>query len=152
MVTMDRKLQILLGAGIVLTIIAFIFNIYAGGVVAILVAVIVLSLFIMKDAENFPDVVVELKEDAKTVIIRNSGNSDAVKVHIALVPVNREYDIQVLAPDQINEYPLESMLSEAKAVVTFENVMGNLFSRTYELSSRGTYDPLKPMIPLFRYK
>jgi hypothetical protein len=149
---MDRKLQILLVAGIILTIIAFLVNIYAGGIVLILVAVIAMSLFIMKDTESLPDVVVELREDAKGVIIRNSGNSDAVKVHVALVPVNIEYDIQVIAPDQVNEYPLESMLAEAKAVATFENVMGNSFSRSYDLSARGTYDPLRPMIPLFRHK
>ena len=152
MVTMDRKLQILLIAGIILTIIAFLINIYAGGVVFILFAVLVMSLFIMQDTKTLPDVVVELKDDAKGIIIRNSGNSDAVKVHVALVPLNIEYDIPVLAPDQVNEYPLETMLAEAKAVAAFENVMGNSFSRSYELSSRGSYDPLKPMIPLFRHK
>ena len=152
MVTMDRKLQILLAAGILLTIIASIINIYAGGVVFILFAAIAMSFFIMQDTKNLPDVVVELKGDAKGIIIRNAGNSDAVKVHVALVPINIEYDIQVLAPDQVNEYPLDTMLPDAKAVATFENVMGETYSRSYELSSRGTYDPLKPMIPLFRHK
>lgn len=149
---MDRKLQILLIAGIVFTIIAFLINIYAGGIVFVLVAVLAMCLFIMQDTESLPDVIVELREDAKGITIRNGGNSDAVKVHVALVPVNLEYDIQVLAPDQVNEYPFETMLAEAKAVATFQNVMGNTFSRSYDLSARGTYDPLKPMIPLFRHK
>ena len=109
-----------------------------------------MSLFIMQDTKNLPDVVVELKEDAKGVVVRNSGNSDAVNVRVALVPVNIEYRIQTIAPDQVNEYPFESMLAEAKAVVTFENVMGDAFSRSYDLSARGSYDPLRPMIPLFR--
>lgn len=152
MKTMDRKFLILAGAGILLTIVASLISIYAGGVVLILVAVIAMSLFIMQDTKNLPDIVVELKEDAKGIIIRNSGNADAVNVHISLVPVNIEYNIQALAADQVNEYPLEAMLAEAKAVATFENVMGNAFSRTYDLSSRGSYDPLKPMIPLFRHK
>jgi hypothetical protein len=152
MKTMDRKFLILAGAGIILTIVASLISIYAGGVVLVLVAVIAMSLFIMQDTKNLPDVVVELKEDAKGIIIRNSGNADAVNVHVSLVPINIEYNIQALAADQVNEYPLEAMLGEAKAVATFENVMGGAFSRTYELSSRGSYDPLKPMIPLFRHK
>jgi hypothetical protein len=149
---MDRKLQILIGVGIILTIVAFIINIYAGGIVFIIVAVLAMSLFIMKDTENLPDILVELKEDAKGIIIRNSGNADAVNVRVSLVPLNIEYTIQTLAADQVNEYPLETMLAEAKAVVTFENVMGNAFSRSYDLSARGSYDPLRPMIPLFRQK
>jgi hypothetical protein len=149
---MDRKFLILAGAGIILTIAASLISIYAGGVVLVLVAVIAMSLFIMQDTKNLPDVVVELKEDAKGIIIRNSGNADAVNIHVSLVPVNIEYTIQALAADQVNVYPLEAMLAEAKAVATFENVMGSAFSRTYDLSARGSYDPLKPMIPLFRHK
>ncbi|AGB02909.1 hypothetical protein [Methanoregula formicica] len=152
MKTMDRKFLFLAGAGIILTIVASLISIYAGGVVLVLVAVIAMSLFIMQDTKNLPDVVVELKENAKGIIIRNSGNADAVNVHVSLVPVNIEYSIQALAADQVNEYPLETMLSEAKAVATFENVMGSTFSRTYDLSARGSYDPLKPVIPLFRHK
>jgi len=150
---MDRKIQIVLVSGIVLTLIVFLINIYAAGVVFILFAVLVMSLFIMQDTTTLPDIIVELKEDAKGVIIRNSGNSDAVKVHVALVPLNIEYDIKTLAPEQVNEYPFETMLPEAKAVVTFENVLGDAFSRSYILSAtKGGYDPLKPMIPLFRHK
>ena len=52
MVTMDRKLLILIGAGIVLTLIASLISIYAGGVVLVLVAVLVMSLFIMQDTKN----------------------------------------------------------------------------------------------------
>ena len=152
MKTMDRKFLFLAIAGIILTIVASLISIYAGGVVLVLVAVIAMSLFIMQDTKNLPDVVVELREDAKGIIIRNSGNADAVNIHVSLVPVNIEYHIQTLAADQVNEYPLESMLAEAKAVASFENVMGGAFQRTYDLSARGSHDPLRPMIPLFRHK
>jgi hypothetical protein len=149
---MDRNQSILIIAGVVLTLIAFLFNIYAGGVVLILLAVIAMSFFIMNETKTLPDVVVELSQNAKVVIVRNSGNADAVNVRVSLVPLNIEYTVQALAADQVNEYPLDAMLPEAKAVVTFENVMGTAFSRSYDLSARGSYDPLKPMIPLFRYK
>lgn len=150
---MDRKIQGMFIAGIALTLIAFLFSFYAAAIIFILFAVLIMSLLIMQDSASFPNVVVELKDDAKSVIIRNAGNSDAVKVHVALVPINIEFDILVLAPDQVNEYPLESMLAEAKAIATFENVMGNTFSKSYSLTASGNeYDPLKPMIPLFRWK
>ncbi|HEX3002321.1 MAG TPA: hypothetical protein VHN82_08155, partial [Methanoregula sp.] len=131
MKTMDRTFLILAGAVLLLTRVASFISIYAGGVVLVLVAVIAMSHFIMQDTKDLPDIVVELKEDAKGIIIRNSGNADAVNVHVSLVPVNIEYTIQALAADQVNEYPLEAMLAEVKAVATFENVMGGGFSRTY---------------------
>lgn len=154
MFCMDRKIQLLLVAGIILTLICYFFiNVYVAGIVFILLVTLVMSLFIMQDSRTLPDVVAELREDAKGIVIRNAGNSDAVKVHVALVPVNIEFDISVLAPDQVNEYPLEKMIAEVKAVVTFENVMGDEFSRSYKLSVDGNgFDPLKPMIPLFRQK
>ncbi|MDD1693523.1 MAG: hypothetical protein LUQ71_02245 [Methanoregula sp.] len=150
---MDRKIQIVLVSGIVLTSIIFLINIYAAGIVFILFVVLLMSFFIMQDSTTLPDVVAELKEDAKGICIRNAGNSDALKVHVTLVPINIEFDIAVLAPDQVNEYPFEKMIQEVKAVVTFENVMGDTFSRAYKLTADGSgYDPLKPLIPLFRQK
>ena len=153
MFCMDRKIQLLLVSGIVLTVIVFFINIYAAGIVFITVVALLMSLFIMQDSTSLPDVVAEIREDAKAIIIRNSGNADALKVHVALIPVDLEFDISVLAPDQVNEYPLEKMIKDVKAVITFENVMGEAFSRSYKLSVDGSeYDPLRPMIPLFRQK
>jgi len=150
---MDRKIQLLLVSGIILTVIVFFFNIYAAGIVFIIFVTLLMSLFIMQDSTSLPDVVAEIREDAKAIIIRNSGNADAQKVHVALIPIDLEFDISVLAPDQVNEYPLEKMIKDVKAVITFENVMGEAFSRSYKLSADDSeYDPLKPMIPLFRQK
>lgn len=150
---MDRKIQLLLISGVVLTIIVFLINIYAAGIVFIIFVALLMSLFIMQDSTSLPDVVAEIKDDATAIVIRNSGNADALNVHVALVPMNIEFDISVLAPDQVNEYPLEKMIQKVTAVITFENVMGEPFSRSYRLSADGSeYDPLKPMIPLFRQK
>ena len=144
-------MQILLVSGIVITLIVFLINIYAAGIVFILFATLVMSLFIMQDSTILPDVVAELKEDAKTIVIRNSGNSPAMKIHLALVPLDIEFDLPSLAPDLTHEYPLGKMIDEVKVVITFENERGDAYSRSYTLSSRGGgYDPLKPMIPLFR--
>lgn len=150
---MDRKILLTIIAGLVVTCLLLLVSIYAAGIAFILFIVLVMCQLIMQDSASRPDIMVELRDDAKAVLIRNSGNSDAVRVHVALVPLDIEYDIMVLAPDQINEYPLEKMVTEAKAVATFENVMGDKFSRSGTLASGGSaYDPLKPMIPIFRWK
>lgn len=153
MFCMDWRIQLLLVSGIVLTAIVFLINIYAAGIIFIIFVALLMSLLIMQDTTTLPDVIAEIRDDAKAITIRNSGNADALKVHVTLVPLDIEFDIAVLAPDQVNEYPLGKMIQEVKAVTTFENMRGESFSRSYKLSVNGSeYDPLKPMIPLFRQK
>lgn len=150
---MDRKLQILLIAGIILTAIATFISIYAGGIVIIIVAAIVMSYLIMQDSTNLPDIVAELSDDAKAIVLRNTGNATAASVHVALVPENVEFDIPALAVDEAFRHPLDRMLEDVKVVVTFENDRRDSFSRSFRLSAYGdTFEPLKPMIPLFRWK
>jgi hypothetical protein len=150
--TMDNKTRILIIIGILITIVLFVINIYAAGIFFIIFAVLLMSFFIMKDSAFLPDVVAELTEDAKSVIIRNSGNAVARNIHVALVPENIEFDIGNLEPDASMVHPMDAMIRQAKAVITFENERSNTFSRTYQLTPDGGYDPLKPMIPIFRYK
>ncbi len=150
---MDRKIQILIVAGILATIIAFIFSIYAAGIVFIILIVLVMSMLIMNDTAHLPDIVAELSDDAKAVILRNNGNTGAVKIHVALVPQNIEFDIPSLGVEERYTHPVQSMIQEVKAVITFENEQGNHFSRTYKLSSCGeSFEPLRPMIPIFGWK
>jgi hypothetical protein len=151
--SMDRKLQILLAAGITITIVTFFINTYAAGIVFIVLATLVMSYLIMQDSTFLPDVTAEIKDDAKAVIIRNTGNAVAVKVHVALVPENLEFDLPSLAVEGTHLYPLERMVENVRVVITFENEKGDAFSRSFTLSGRGeNFDPLKPMIPLFKYK
>jgi hypothetical protein len=150
---MDRKLQILLIAGIIITAIVFLFNIYAAGIVLVIFATLVMSWTIMQDSTFLPDIVAELTGDAKAIVIRNSGNALALKIHVALVPENIEFDLPSLGVDEMHIHPLEHMIEQVKVIITFENEKDNRFSRTYQLSGYGdNFDPLKPMIPLFHYK
>lgn len=149
---MDKKSQIVLVLGIAVTILLLLFNIYLAGVVFVLVITLFMSMQIMQDSIFLPDVVANLTEDAKSVILRNSGNSVALHIHVVLVPMNTEYDVPSLAAEETHTFPLASMIGEAKAVVTFENEKNEEFSETYALSAMGQFDPLKPMIPLFRWK
>ena len=150
---MDRKLQILLVAGILITILSLLVSIYLAGFVFILLVAAVMSLMIMQDSTSLPDLVAELSEDAKAVVIRNSGNAVATKIHVALVPANIEFDLPFLAVEATHLHPVGQMIEEVKVVIRFENEQGTTFSRTYHLSSTGdSFEPLKPMIPLFGWK
>lgn len=150
---MDRKLQVMLVAGIIVTAIAAYISIYAGGIVLIIVIALVMSYLIMQDSTQLPDVVAEFNDEAKAIVIRNTGNAPAKLVHVAIVPENIEFDVPALAVEESHTHQLERMLEEVKVVVTFRNEADVPFTRSYRLSAFGdNFEPLKPMIPLFRWK
>lgn len=150
---MDRKLQILLIAGIIITAIVFLFNMYLAGIVFIVLVTLVMSFIIMQDSRFLPDLEADLKDDAKGIVLRNNGNAPAQEIHVALVPENIEFDLPTLGVDEIHTYATERMIEEVKVVLTFKNENGDAFTRTFRLSAREEkFDPLKPMIPLFRWK
>ena len=150
---MDKKSQIVLVLGIAITNILLIFNIYLAGIVFILVITLFMSLQIMQDSVSHPDVEASLSDDAKSIVLRNSGNSTALHIHVVLVPMNTEFDVPSIAVDEYYTHPLGSMVDEVKVVVTFENEEKNVFSKSYALSALGNaYDPFKPMIPMFKWK
>ncbi len=150
---MDRKLQILLVAGIIITLFSLVGSIYIAGVIFLLFTVVIMSVMIMQDSTFLPDIVAELSDDAKAIILRNPGNAVAMKIHVALVPVNVEFDIPSLAAEETYRHPTGQMMEEVKVVIRFENEKGTKFSHTYRLSALGDdFEPLKPMMPLFNWK
>jgi hypothetical protein len=150
---MDRKIQVLVVGGIAVAIAAYLIDIYLAGIVVVILATLVMCLMIMQDSTCLPDISAEFRADGKSIILRNTGNSTAIKLHVALVPENIEFDVPSLAADAEYEHAFGTMIREVKVVLTFENEKGDHFSRTFKLSSFGEgYEPLKPMIPLFGYK
>jgi hypothetical protein len=153
LLSMDRKLQILLVAGAIISFLSLLISIYVAGIVVIIVATIAMSLHIMQDSTFLPDIVAEMSDDAKAIIIRNAGNSPAVRIHVSIVPAGSEFDIPSLAADETFRHQDEKMMDEVKVVISFENEKGIRYSRTYRLSAlEGGYDPLKPMMPIFGWK
>jgi hypothetical protein len=153
MVSMDRKIQILLVAGILVTIAAFLINVYLAGIIALILVALIMSLMIMQDSTFHPDIVAELRDDARGVIIRNTGNATASDIHVALVPADIEFDLPRLEADDVHLYTLDKMIEEVKVVVSFRNEKGDTFSHSYQLSAYGeSFEPLKPMIPIFKWK
>lgn len=150
---MDKRITAVLVAGILVTLLLLFINIYLAGIAFIILVAIIMTLMIMQDTTFRPEVNVRLKDDAKAIILTNGGNSPAVKIHVALVPMNIEYDVGSLAVDASHEYPLPAMATEVKAVITFENEKDQQFSHSQKLSASGEeWEPLKPMIPVFGWK
>jgi hypothetical protein len=147
-----ERYQVVLATGIVISAILALINIYVGGIVFILVIAIVMSMLIMRDTLTLAEVMIRLSADAKQISVVNTGNIEARDVHVSLVPIDREFDIERLAPDESREFGLESMIDEVKAVVVFKAGSGQTFRKSINLSSHGTGDDdiLKPMFPLFR--
>lgn len=150
---MEKKLIILLITGLLISILLLLIDIYLAGIAFILLIAILMSLLIMQDTADIPDIAVQFRDDAKAILLTNKGNAKAVNIHAALVPLNSEYDIPVLEEDATREIPLSTMAEEIKIVLTFENEQGRKFSRSAHLSAlEEDPDPLKPMIPIFKWK
>jgi hypothetical protein len=150
---MDKNTLIVLAAGLLLTILLAFVNIYLGGIALIITIVIVMSLLIMKDTLGIPTLEITLKDDAKGIVVRNAGNAPAVNINLSLVPMDIEYRLPFLAVDESHEFRQDGMIRDVKVVAGFENEDGAAFTHTVKLSSYGEeFEPLKPVIPLFKWK
>jgi hypothetical protein len=150
---MDKRTTAVIAAGILFTLLLFFVNIYLAGIAFIILIAIVMSLMIMQDTTFLPQVNVGLREDAKAIVLTNAGNSPALRIHVALIPMDIEYDVESLAADGSHEYPLASMIDKVKVVLTYSNAKEQSFSTTTMLSASGDeFEPLKPMFPVFGWK
>jgi len=151
---MERYYIILLVIGMIITLILFWIDIWFGLMGVIGLIALLMSIYIMQETVDHPDVLADLKDEAKYLEIRNRGNAAAFNIHIAVVPHNIEFDIPSLLVEERYTYTFERMLEEAKVVVTFQNDKGLRYSKTYMLQAFGTSDDdlLKPPFPLFKWK
>jgi hypothetical protein len=141
-------------AGLIVAAVLFFFlDPYLAGIAVILVVTLAMAFFIMGETHNLPDLTCVLSEDAKGIRLVNRGNDLAVRIHVTLVPLDREFDLAELPADGTHSFPLPAMIAEAKALVSYENRDGRKFSRSCSLSAtRGEEDPLKPLFPTFGWK
>jgi len=147
---MDRNQKIVLLTGGLITLGLFFIDFFIALIALVCVLALLTSLHIMGETVEFPLVTADLSEDARAIILTNTGTAVAKNIHLALVPLNIEFDLPSLGPDEESGFDLESMVSEAKAVVTYENAGGQRFQRSYPLTALGAgYDPTEPMFPIF---
>jgi len=150
---MDKKINILIILGILITIAAAFYDIYLGGIVGMIFVAVIMSLMIMQDTTGIPEIVPKLTDDGKGIILSNTGNARAENIHVTLVPNNIEFDIASLDVDASYEYSLGIMVQEIKTRITYSNENRRLFSSSKKLSVfEEDPDLLKPMIPMFKWK
>jgi hypothetical protein len=153
---METREKGILAGGLVVSAALFLFvDVYLGGIAVILVITLAIGFQIMGETRNLPPkLACWLSEDAKKMVIVNQGNTRAVRIRVTLVPIDREFELPELPVDGRHEFPLPGMISEAKAVVSYEDASGRKFSRSVPLSAtgKGEEDLLKPLFPLFGWK
>ena len=155
---MDIRQAAVVGlAGVVLFLYLSLTGQFLASIIVMVVLIIAMTIFMTKLGKKFgdiPELTAKLSPDAKNVIIRNSGNTSAMQIHVALVPLNIEYDITEISPDEEYSYSLGEMINEAKAFITWKDAEGHDFSHESTISAlgRGEDDLLKPMFPMFDIK
>ena len=150
---MDKRIQIILVLGILITIASAFLDMYIAGIVGVIFIAIMMSLMIMQDTTGIPEVVAKLSEDTKSIVLTNTGNARAEKIHVILIPSNIEFNIDSLDVDSVNEYSLGTMVQEIKIKITYSNENKRLFSSSKKLSVFDEEpDILRPLIPMFKWK
>jgi len=154
----NNQKALIIGGGLITIALIFANMIYIAGVAAIIVATLYMGLAMMNTSTKFvyhPEVKGYLKDDAKGVIVKNTGKTEVKNIHVAIVPLNIEFDVQRLKPEEKYEYEQDSMIEEAKIVITYENEAAESFSWNNVLSALGGTDDddlLKPAFPMFSWK
>jgi hypothetical protein len=150
---MEKYTIIFLVLGILVTIALSFYDIYLGGIVGVIFVAIFMSMLIMQDSKGIPEIVPALKEDAKGIVLTNTGNARAEKIHVTIIPDNIDFDIPSLEVDASYEFSFSEMIQEIKVVITFTNEDQRQFSLSKKLSVFGEEpDLLKPMFPTFKWK
>jgi hypothetical protein len=150
---MDKRIQVILVLGIIITIVLAFLDMYLAGIVGVIFIVIIMALMIMQDTTGIPEVVAKLSDEAKSIILTNTGNARAEKIHVTLIPSNVEFDVPSLDVDSSYEYPLGSMVQEIKIKITWSNENKRLFSSSKKMSVfEEDPDLLRPMVPMFKWK
>jgi hypothetical protein len=150
---MDKTQKIVLGVGILIMVGLVFIDILYAFIALIILGVLAMSFYIMGESLTFPNVSVRISDDARSITVVNEGSAGARNIHVVLVPLNIEFDIASLEPDEESGVGLESMVAEVKAVVKYEDAVGQQYMRTYKLTSMGDdWDPLRPVIPVFKQK
>ena len=150
---MDKRIQVILVLGIIVTIISAFLDMYLAGIVGVIFIAIIMSLMIMQDTTGIPEVMVKLGDEAKSIILTNNGNARAENIHVTLIPSNVEFDIASLDVDSVYEYSLDAMVQEIKIKITYSNENKKLISSSKKLSTFDEFPDIPtPLFPMFKWK
>jgi hypothetical protein len=150
---MEKNTKILLVVGGIITIFLLFIDFYLAGIAAVILISLLMVVQIMQDTSGIPEIIAKFSEDGKAILLTNSGNALAKKIHVALVPGPFEADIPQLDVDSVHMISLPAMLEGVKILLTYTNEEQRGFSRSQKLSMlEEEPDLLKPMIPIFKWK
>ena len=150
---MDKNIKIFIVLGIIITIAAYFYDIYLAGIVGVIVIALIMTMMIMRDTTGIPEVEAKLNDDAKGIVLTNTGNARAEKIHGTLIPDNLDFDVASIEVDSTYVYPLDKMVQEIKINMTYSNENGRLFTSSKKLSVFDEEpDLLRPLIPMFKWK
>ena len=149
----SRKMLLIAGFVICILIAAFV-DLFIGLIALVVLAAIFMSLRIMADSADLPNISAFLQEDAKGIWVVNRGNAPAYSIRVALVPLDLEFTIPKLVVDEKMQFALDKMVENVKVVIQYTNDRGVEYSDSYKLSALGGDDDdlLKPVFPLFKWK
>ena len=150
-VSMEKNQKIILVAGVLITLGLLVIDVFFALIAFVCVLALLMTIHIMGETGNYLLIAAELAEDARGVIISNTGTGEARNIHVTLVPLDLDFDIASLKPDEASRFELEAMVTEAKAIITYEDTTGQKQTRTYPLSALSS-DLLKPMFPVFEHR
>jgi len=150
----DSRKMLLVAGFVICILIAVFVDLFIGLIALVLLAAIFMSLRIMADSADLPNISAYLQEDAKGIWVVNRGNATAYSIRVALVPLDLEFTIPKLEMDGKTQFPLDKMVENVKAVIEYTNDRGVEYSDSYKLSALGDDDDdlLKPVFPLFKWK
>lgn len=150
---MDRSLVIVAVLGIAAAAVLLLVSPYLSLIALVIAAVAGMAIVIWRDSYDHPSIEATLAEDARSIMLRNTGNAPAREVHASFVPLDMDVDLPSLDVEAIHEVPLPGQVPEVKVVVRFKNGKGQALQTTSLLSSlHPEGDPLRPAFPLFRWK
>lgn len=130
---------------------------FAASIVVMIILIIGMTAYMTmlgKRISDIPELTAKLSPNAKSIIIRNSGNTSAVQIHVAVVPLDIEYDVAELSAEAEHTHSVDHMISEGKVYITWKDDAGHAFSHESAISAlgKGEDDLLKPMFPMFDIK
>lgn len=152
---MRREPLIVIALGFAVCVAIYILvDIYASLIVAVLAVALAMSIFIMQDSLNKPNVVVFVEEGGRGIRVRNRGNARALSVEVSLAPQDLRFEIPELGEDRVVTFQVPTMAEKTKVDVRYRNEEGLSFAKTTVLLPGDVEDEdlLKPLFPLFGWK
>lgn len=129
-------------------------DIYASLIVAVIAIALAMSVFIMQDSLNKPNIVVFAEEGGRGIRVRNRGNARALSVQVSLAPQDLRFEIPELGEDKVVTFQVPALADKTKVDVQYRNEEGLSFAKTIVLLPGDVEDEdlLKPLFPLFGWK